>query len=106
MLIKPLTPKRDDDLYIMQAHTTGEIKVGRSNDVLRRLHQLQTGCPYTLRLILHAPRQGFREKAIHRLMDYRQIRRNGEWFTVEALCELPPELYGLLDLEQRDWWRT
>jgi len=105
MLIKPLTAPRKDDLYILQAHTTGEIKVGRSKDVIRRLHQLQTGCPYTLRLILHAPNQGYREKIIHRLMDYRQIRRNGEWFTEEALNELPPELYGLLDLEQRDWWR-
>ena len=37
-------------------------------------------------------------------MDYRQIRRNGEWFSAEALNELPPDIYGLLNLEERDWW--
>jgi hypothetical protein len=38
-------------------------------------------------------------------MGYRQIRRNGEWFVEEALSELPPDLYGMLDLSQTDWWR-
>lgn len=97
---------KQDDLYILQMAVTGQIKVGRSNDVARRLLQLQTGCPHRLHIILHAQGQGYREKAIHRLMGYRQIRSGGEWFTEEGLSELPPDLYGLLDLTQQDWWRT
>jgi len=95
----------NDDLYVMQERHTGNVKVGRTHNVQVRLAQLQTGCPNTLRVILHAPRQGWREKSIHRLMGYRQIRRNGEWFVEEALSELPPDLYGMLDLSQTDWWR-
>jgi hypothetical protein len=59
-----------------------------------------------LRIILVVPGAGRIEKNIHRLMDYRQTRRNGEWFSAEALDELPAELYGLLDLDQRDWWKS
>ena len=94
------------DLYIMQMAVTGEIKVGRSSDPERRLRHLQTGCPHPLRIILVVPGAGRIEKNIHRLMDYRQTRRNGEWFSAEALNELPAELYGLLDLDQRDWWKS
>ena len=95
---------RVTDLYVMQMAVTGDIKVGRSSDPERRLRQLQTGCPHPLKIILTVPDAGHLEKSIHRLMDYRQIRRNGEWFSAEALNELPPDIYGLLNLEERDWW--
>ena len=88
----------------MQMFKTGDIKVGRSKDVDRRLDQLQTGCPHPLRVILQISGQGYRERAIHRIMKRHMIRRNGEWFTEGALAELPPEFYGLLNLELSDWW--
>ncbi len=93
------------DLYILQMEKTGEIKVGRSKDPKRRLKQLQTGSPYLLKIILHAPGKGHLEKMIHRDMSHLRTRRKGEWFKPEALTELPIDLYDLLDLELENWWR-
>ena len=96
------------DLYILQSHGSGDIKVGRSSDVRRRMRQIQTGSPRRLRLILYAPGQGHREKEIHRLMFGRGTRAagDGEWFEVGALAELPQRLYELLDLDAQDWWQA
>ncbi len=96
---------RGQDLYIIQMDTTGAVKVGRSKDVYRRLKQLQTACPHRLRLILHAPNQGHREHALHRIMRHRGTRTDGEWFEEGALAELPIELYDLItNLDDPDWW--
>ena len=93
------------DLYIIQMANTGEIKVGRSKDVHKRLKQLQTGSPHRLRLILHAPGQGKREAVIHRMMRERRTRYDGEWFEEGALAELPVDLYELLNhMDDPDWW--
>lgn len=92
------------DLYILQMHTTGEVKVGRSSDVTSRIKQLQTGCPHPLKIILMIPGGGGREKELHGLMS--RGRLQGEWFSEDVLSELPPEIYGLLDLENQDWWRV
>lgn len=96
---------RGRDLYIIQQAKTGNIKVGRSSDVHRRLQNLQTGSPYRLRIILHVPDQGIREREIHQRMRGRGTRWDGEWFEEGALSELPDEYYERLDLEQQDWWR-
>ena len=92
------------DLYIIQMAITGDIKVGRSKNPNKRLKQLQTSCPHPLKLILHIPDEGFREREIHRLMHNRGTRRNGEWFEEGALAELPLKMYDLLDLSNQDWW--
>ena len=95
------------DLYIIQAHTTGAIKIGRSKHVHKRLSQLQTGCPYRLRLIIHIPGQGDLEKGLHRRLSDHRIRRfKGEWFHEEGLAELPTWIYEMLNLEEQDWWRV
>jgi hypothetical protein len=93
------------DLYILQMDVTGDIKVGRSKHVHRRIKELQTGCPHRLRLILHAPDEGIRERGLHRTMRQRSLRNNGEWFEEGALADLPVDLYDRLDLESQDWWR-
>lgn len=93
------------DLYILQMDVTGDIKVGRSKHVQKRIKQLQTGCPHRLKLILHVPDEGHRERVIHRVMCERSLRRDGEWFEEGALAELPEDLYERLDLEEQDWWR-
>jgi len=54
-----------EDLYIIQMAVTGDVKVGRSSDVDRRIRELQTGCPHRLRLILHLPGEGGAERSIH-----------------------------------------
>jgi hypothetical protein len=92
------------DLYIIQMAVTGDIKVGRSKNPHKRLKQLQTSCPHPLKLILHIPDEGFREREIHRIMHTRGTRHNGEWFEEGALAELPLEMYDLLDLNNQDWW--
>lgn len=96
-------------LYIMQAHGTGNIKVGRSDNPKRRLKQLQTGCPESLRLILVLENQGHQERYYHATLFGRKVRSNGtgEWFEEGALAELPVEIYELLPIwPESDWWCT
>ena len=83
---------------------TGDIKVGRSKDPYQRLKQLQTGCPHPLKVILHIPNEGHKEREIHRRMRYRGTRSDGEWFEEGALAELPLEMYEMIDLDAQDWW--
>ena len=93
------------DLYIIQMATTGDVKIGRSGDVTRRLRQLQTGSPHELRLLLQLTGNGFYERRLHRqLYDYR-LRKNGEWFRETCLPDLPDWIYEQLDLDGLDWWR-
>ena len=98
-----------NDLYVFQMAVTGDIKIGRSSDVHRRLKELQTGCPHKLRIILHAPGQGHRERELHRrLQQYRCRMRKGEWFREEGMGEIPVDLYNLIPLEvleDPDWWK-
>lgn len=94
------------DLYILQAHTTGAFKVGRTNNVKRRIDELQTGCPYRIKLLILLEYQGHQEKKIHRrLASHRTHGGEGEWFHYEGLSDLPDEIYELLDIEMMDsWW--
>ena len=96
-------------LYILQQHTTGAFKVGRSSDVPARLKQLQTGSPYDLRIILVVKGQGTREREIHRrLRGYEsQTGDGGEWFIEPGLPSIGDELYVRLDPCVSDcWWET
>ena len=95
-------------LYIMQAHGTGHVKVGRSDDPDRRLRQIHTGCPSIVRLVLTLPDQGHIEGYLHKRMYHRKVRsnRSGEWFEEGALAELPDSIYELLPVPpESDWWR-
>jgi len=95
-------------LYIVQSGTTGAFKVGRSSDVEARLKQLQTGSPYTLRIILVLKGQGHLERELHRrLRGYESQQEGGEWFIEPGLPSLGDEVYELLDIcALEDWWRT
>lgn len=103
---KPFSLRRDygSDLYIVQSAVTGSIKIGRTSDLNARIEQLQTGCPHTLRSILHVPGKGSLEKYLHERLKRYRLRCNGEWFSEEGLPSLPDYLYELLDLETSDWW--
>ena len=95
------------DLYLIQMNRTGEIKVGRSKNVLRRIKQLQTGSPHRLRLILHAEGEGYREREVHKRMSRGRTRFDGEWFEEDTLAELPDDHYEqLLHIEDQDWWKS
>ena len=66
-------------LYVMQMDVTGAIKIGRSSNVDRRLGEIQTSCPYQVRVILVLENQGYRERKMHeRLRKYR-TRRYRSW---------------------------
>lgn len=98
-----------EHLYIVQSHTTGAFKVGRSSDPERRLGELQTGSPYLLRIILVLEGQGHRELSLHRrLREYRAKGVvKGEWFIEPGLANLPDDIYDQLDIEMVDsWWVT
>lgn len=66
-------------IYFIQAGKNGPIKIGQTdNGVDDRLKQLQTGCPYELRLLWVYDGHVFSEKEIHERFSHERIR--GEWF--------------------------
>ena len=70
----PIHKPPRSDLYIIQAHTTGAFKVGRTNNVKRRIDELQTGCPYRIKLLLLLEFKGHLEKRLHqRLAHHRAV---------------------------------
>lgn len=96
-------------LYIIQQHTTGAFKVGRSSDPDRRLRDLQVGSPYLLKVILVVEDMGWREHLIHqKLHGYRsQGLTKGEWFIEPGLGSLPDDLYERMDIDDvNTWWET
>lgn len=96
-------------LYILQAKTIGSLKIGRSDNPKKRRHQLQTGCPYTLRLILVAPDKGHLEQGVHKEMHRHQTRwAGGEWFHESGMGDLPLDILEFMEpwfLEDPDWWK-
>lgn len=74
-------------LYILQNGDTDQYKIGVTNNLNRRLQQLQTGCPYELKVIklwTHYNRKIVEkyERVLHRYFTKCgcKIRDNGEWF--------------------------
>jgi len=74
-------------MYILQNGDTNEYKIGITNDLNRRLGELQTGCPNELKVIklyTHYQRKII-EKYERILHNYYtkcgcRIRPNGEWY--------------------------
>jgi hypothetical protein len=62
--------------YIIQGDPTTPVKIGRTEDVARRLADLQTANPMTLRVLL--VRDGDHEAELHQL--FAEDRIQGEWF--------------------------
>jgi len=102
-MVRPHRPGRH--LYLMQMDRTGAFKVGRSSNVARRRGEVQTGCPYEVRVILIVEGKGHLEPKLHeRLAAFRTRQYSGEWFHEEGLASLPDWIYEQLDLERSDWW--
>ena len=86
-------------LYILQNGNTNQFKIGITDNLNRRMAQLQTGCPYQLRIIKlyqHYRRDIIEryERVLHRYYTACgcRIRDNGEWFELSIsdlnyLCE-------------------
>lgn len=70
----------EDDLYFI---LSGEyIKIGRSNNVSKRLKQLSTGNPNNLTLLLKIENKGCLEKYIHKA--FKKYKHNKEWYNDNA----------------------
>lgn len=74
-------------LYILQNGNTDQYKIGITDNLNRRLSQLQTGCPEELRVVklwTHYQRKVIKkyEMVLHRYYEKCgcRIRKNGEWF--------------------------
>lgn len=68
-------------IYLMACEEMGVCKIGFSKDPERRLAEVQTGCPYNVRLASVREGCSALEREIHnRLQFYRTV---GEWFRLE-----------------------
>lgn len=66
-------------IYFIQAGKNGPIKIGYTeNDIASRMAQLQTGCPYELKLLWKI--HGNQEKEVEIHNDFEHERICGEWF--------------------------
>jgi hypothetical protein len=77
-------------IYVVQMEGTRYFKIGRSNNVPRRMSEIgvQLPSPYRLRFAHKVCRVRFIESDLHQ--DFRSYRRNGEWF------ELPEDGVSLI----------
>lgn len=78
-------------LYILQNGNTDQYKIGVTNNLNKRLQQLQTGCPFELKIIkiwTHYNRKVIEkyERVLHRYFTKCgcRIRENGEWFILRV----------------------
>jgi len=97
----------------MQADNSGALKIGKSKNPEGRLRQLQTGCPFEIRLIAVFLEKGHLEKRMHqRLRDYRinpltEKKTKGEWFDFSCMGSIPDWMTESLDLEMvNTWWES
>lgn len=95
-------------LYIIQSDVTGAIKIGISKNPQKRLKQLQTGSPYTLRIMLVLENKAHLEKYLHNKLKpyiYSKYTCKGEWFEFACSGELPEWIMELIDLDTfNTWW--
>jgi len=90
-------PQPESFVYVIQAQGDSPIKVGWAADVPKRIAELQTGNPRTLRLLHLLVGEQRLEHNLHRRLG-RPSRLIGEWFDGE---EVEPFLAFVADLAQR-----
>ena len=95
--------RKGDCLYFIQSSKTGEIKIGRSKHPQKRLKNLQTGNPNSLKIIISLEGLGWREKELHETL--KRWRGSGEWFSYDCVGSIPVEIYDLIPFGSfDDWW--
>jgi len=71
-------------IYLAQLEGQDRIKIGKSNNVKKRIARFQTGCPWKL-IVCHtidADDCDLLERGIHHLL--REFNVHGEWFDISA----------------------
>lgn len=71
--------QRGTVIYFIQSEHGGPVKIGRADDVAKRLQGLQTGRPDKLVLLAAAPGTVADERIVHRKFNH--YREKGEWFS-------------------------
>jgi hypothetical protein len=66
-------------IYFLQSEHGGSIKIGRSDDLAKRLVGLQTSRPDKLVVLASAPGTLAQESELHAM--FAQVREKGEWFS-------------------------
>jgi Meiotically up-regulated gene 113 len=69
--------------YLMNGVGTNFYKIGKSNDPIRRMGEVQRVIPYKLKIVhtIETINMTYTEDALHRLC--RKFRRPGEWFELD-----------------------
>jgi hypothetical protein len=81
--------------FIIEEPFMGNVKIGRSNDVDKRLSGLQTGNPNVLIIHKSIPTLDSKTLEINLHKVYQHRRKHGEWFTFASLAELDEEISKL-----------
>lgn len=76
-------------VYVLRAGETMRIKIGYTNDIARRVVELQVGCPELLVLQLAVP--GSLQDENELKQRFAAYRRHGEWF------DLSPEIEAWIE---------
>lgn len=78
-------------IYVLFIHELNICKIGISNNVEKRIKQLQTGCPYQISLVkkIKSSQPSKVEKVLHRIfssnkIDHAEYNLVGEWFSIET----------------------
>lgn len=66
-------------VYVMANIEYSICKIGHSVDPTKRIKEVQTGCPYELKLIFMTKGSPALERKLH--VKYDDLRLNGEWFS-------------------------
>jgi hypothetical protein len=85
-------------VYFIQGQCGGAIKIGFSVDPAKRLKELQTGYPDTLKILFMIPGDESTERALHRLFEGARLK--GEWFRpddclIDKIKELKNKYYSV-----------
>jgi hypothetical protein len=80
LLKQILSEKVNSGVYVVEAGETGLFKIGYAKDIQKRLADLQTGCPFKLKLFGTIPGGRDMERTMHIL--YKPYRTSGEWFSL------------------------
>lgn len=78
----PPASQKGCSIYFIQSENGGAVKIGRAEDLAKRLVGLQTGRPDKLVVIAAAPGTRENESEMHRLLA--PWRERGEWFSPSA----------------------
>ena len=73
------TENADDYVYVIGNTSHNICKIGYSKYPLKRLSEIQTGCPYYLKIILIVKGSMKTERSLHK--KYNKYRLSGEWFS-------------------------